>query len=604
MFPYFRFLSQFWQKERGKIALIFLFVVCSQLFSLAEPFFFTRILDDFLRQIGNTARFPTEIVFFRQITTIVLIWIGVAFTARTFKNLQLYFVDTVADRIGIRIFEQALGHLLSLPMSFHASEKPGEIFRRLSKARDDITALFTVFFDKIFQNLFAITAVIAFIFWREWRLGLALVFYVPIFFGITYLFTKQIKRTQNDINQANEQLFGNALEAINNIELVKSFTAEEKELANVGHDNAISHQNLRKKTVAFQKLGFWQGTIVNAARVTLLWFGSILAFRGVVSFGDVILFTMYSFTVYQPLYDLGNIYSKYHEGINAVERLQKLLAEKSWPVSAPGLLAPQKLSGEIEFRNVNFSYEPGGRKILSGLSFRLAPGKKLAIVGLSGAGKSSVVKLLLRFYEPQTGTILIDGRDVTTYDAVALRRRIGLVLQDNVMFNTTILENARYGNFAASENQVARAVGSAHLSTLIEKLPLRLHTLVGERGLKLSGGEKQRLAIARALVKQPDIFIFDEATSSLDSHSEEAIKLAINEISSGVSTIVIAHRFATVVDADEIILLRAGKIIERGTHQELLVLRSEYAKLYNLQTQRQQAEEKELEEQEKEKVLA
>jgi len=595
MFPYINFVSKFWQKEKGKLSLVFLFVTLSQLFSLAEPFFFTRILDDFLRNVGDSARFPNEAVFFKQVTIVVAIWIGVAFAARVFKNLQLYFVETLSDRIGINVFEHSYNYVMNLPMSFHAQQKPGEVFRKISKARDDITTLLTIFFDKVFQNSFSIVLVIIYVFYRAWQIGLALVGFVPVFFLVTYIFTKQIKTAQNKINQINENLYGTSLEAINNIDVVKSFATEDKENLRAHHDNALSHESLRIKTVATQKLTFWQGTVVNAARVVLLWYGSLLAFRGVVSFGDVVLFTLYSFFIYQPLYEIGTIYSKYHEGINATERLQELLAEPQMITDKPDAVAAGKLEGEIEFQNVTFSYSEGGRKILENISFTIKPGKKLAIVGLSGGGKSTVVKLLLRYYVPTTGQILIDGKPIEDYQQKSLRQRIGLVMQDNQLFNTTLAENIAYGLETTDLEKVREAAEQAYLGDLLKKLPQGLETLVGERGVKLSGGEKQRVAIARAIIKKPDILVFDEATSSLDSHSEEMIKQAIKHVSEGRTAITIAHRFSTVIDADEIILLKDGKIIERGTHKSLLSKNGQYKKLYNLQTQRREAEEKSVE---------
>jgi len=604
MFPHIKFLSQFWRQDKGKIGLAFLYVMLSQGFSLAEPFFFTRILDDFLRRVGDTARFPTESIFFREITIIVLIWIGVAFAARIFKNLQLYLVDTVSDRVGIRIFERAFSYVINLPMRFHEQQKPGEVFRRISKARDDITRLFTVFFDKIFQNSFSIVVVIAYIFYRAWQLGLMLIAFVPLFFLFTYIFTKRVKKAQNTINEINEQLYGTSLEAINNIEVVKSFATENHEGSNAAHDNRLSHESLKIKTKALQQLTFAQGTIVNLARVALLWYGSLLAFRGVVSFADVVLFTFYSFAIYQPLYEIGTIYSTYHEGINAMDRLDILLKEPNTITSPKDAIVPQKLSGHIEFKNVKFEYESAGRTALNNISFDIAPGKKFAIVGLSGGGKTTIIKLLLRFYDLQEGQILIDGKDIRQYDLAGLRRQIGLVLQDNVLFNATLADNIRYGKLDATDDEVKRAVEGAYLTDLLQKLPKGLDTIVGERGLRLSGGEKQRVAIARAIIKKPAILIFDEATSALDSHSEEMIKKAIRHVSESRTTITIAHRFAAVVDADEIILLKEGGILERGTHTDLLKAGGEYARLYNLQTQRRETEEEKIDAEQRDETLA
>jgi ATP-binding cassette subfamily B protein len=229
------------------------------------------------------------------------------------------------------------------------------------------------------------------------------------------------------------------------------------------------------------------------------------------------------------------------------------------------------------------------RPILKNISFTVQPGKKLALVGQTGSGKSTVIKLLLRFYEPTSGEILIDGKPIGNYDIQSLHKRIGLVLQDNVLFNTSIAENIRYGSFDASENQISDAAQRASLQPFLAKLVDGVFTKVGERGLMVSGGEKQRVAIARAIIKRPDILIFDEATSALDSHTEEEIRKSILEVSKGVTSITVAHRFATVIDSDEIILLVNGEITERGTHQQLLGLKGDYYRIYNLQTQRQKA---------------
>lgn len=586
MLSYLRFLSGYTKGEKGRIGLILLFVVLSQGFSLLEPYFFATILDKYL---AHPYGFGSQAEFFRGLTNIVLMWIGAAFMARIFKNFQSYFVGTVSDRIGIRVFEHAYSHVLALPMSFHSREKAGEVFRKLSKARDDVTALFSVLFDKIFQNTFTIGVVFVVVFTHSWRIGIALFAFVPVFVIVTRLFNKRIKRAQAEINRINEQLFGSSFEAVSHIELVKAFSSEKHEEANLAHDNALSHLRLKKKTVAYQSLGFAQGTVINLARVVLLWWGSILSFRGLLSFHNVILFNFYSFYIYQPLYELGDISTKYNEGIAAVDRLRSVLDEPVTIKDAPGAIEAGKLEGRVEFRNVSFSYAAGERPILKNVSFLVEQGKKLALVGTTGSGKSTVIKLLLRFYEPTEGQILIDGRDIKEYEIESLHRRIGLVLQDNVLFNTTIADNVRYGSFDAPDDAVEDAAQRASLQPFIAKLEKGLKTMVGERGLMVSGGEKQRIAIARSIIKRPDILIFDEATSALDSHTEEAIRTSILEVSKGVTSITVAHRFATVIDSDEIILLVSGEIRERGTHKDLVTQGGEYAKIYNLQTQRHAA---------------
>ena len=610
MFPYIQFLSKYWQKEKGKIALIFVFVILSQSLSLLEPFFFATIVSKYL---GAPQSFPSQAIFFKSLTLIVVAWVAVAFGGRTFKNLQSYFVGTVADRIGIGVLENAYNHVLALPMAFHSQEKAGEVFRKLSKARDDITALFQVMFDKIFQNAFSIVVVFGIVFWKSWRMGVALFGFIPVFFLVTWIFTKRIKKTQIEINKINENLFGSSFEAVSHIELVKAFSSEKQEEAHLRHDNAMQHVRLKKKTVSYQMLAFAQGTVVNLARVVLLWWGAVLCFRGELSFANAILFNFYSFAVYQPLYDLGDIYSKYGEGIAAVDRLQSVLDEPITIKNLPNATRVEKLRGRVEFKNVSFNYgaivgaalarpssATGGqgrplqptdepRPILNNISFLVEPGKKLALVGQTGSGKSTVIKLLLRFYEPTAGEILLDGKPIRDYDIESLHKRIGLVLQDNVLFNTTIAQNISYGTFDSTDEQIADAAQRASLQPFLAKLSAGLMTKVGERGLMVSGGEKQRVAIARSIIKRPDILIFDEATSALDSHTEEEIRKSILEVSKGVTTITVAHRFATVIDSDEIVLLVNGEIKERGTHQELLEIKGDYSRIYNLQTQRQRA---------------
>ena len=610
MFPYLKFLSKYWQQEKGKIALIFLFVILSQSLSLVEPYFFATIISKYM---ANPYSFASQQAFFTSLTKIIALWVLVAFGARLFKNLQSYYVSTVADRIGIRVLEHAYSHVLELPMSFHSSQKAGEVFRKLSKARDDITALFQVMFDKIFQNSFSIVVVFIIVFWKAWRIGLALFGFIPVFFLVTWIFTRRIKKTQIEINKINENLFGSSFEAVSHIELVKAFSSEKQEEENLRHDNALQHLRLKKKTVAYQLLGFAQGTVVNLARVVLLWWGAVLSFRGLLSFTNVVMFNFYSFAVYQPLYDLGDIYTKYGEGVAAVDRLQSVLDEPVTIKNFPGAIRVEKLLGKVEFRNVSFDYgslaspnsttpsaaqppllfQEGNtvapRPILKNVSFIVEPGKKLALVGQTGSGKSTVIKLLLRFYEPTSGQILLDGKPIENYDIESLHKRIGLVLQDNVLFNTTIARNISYGSFGSSENQIKDAAERASLQPFLAKLSDGLFTKVGERGLMVSGGEKQRIAIARSIIKRPDILIFDEATSALDSHTEEEIRKSILEVSKGVTSITVAHRFATVIDSDEIVLLVNGEIKERGTHQELLNIKGDYSRIYNLQTQRQKA---------------
>ncbi|MDD5109911.1 MAG: ABC transporter ATP-binding protein [Patescibacteria group bacterium] len=591
MFPQRKFFKPYWRHERGTIAVIVVAMVLSQLFALLEPYLWTRLLDGFLRQAGNTLKFPTELIFISQVTSIIVLWIVAAFCARIFKNLQQYYATTVADRVGIRVFLHAFTHILDLPMQFHANVKGGEIFRKLTKARTDITTLLTTYFQKVLQNLFVVTLVVGYTVILNWRIGLLLLVYTPLFLLVTVVITNRIRHLQNKINRANEELFGTAVEAITHVEVVKAYATTAHEHRQAARDHRIAHRYIQQRTRAHQWLTFAQGTIINLARVSTIWYSALLLFRGQLSFGDLVLFNIFTFWLYEPLTELGEIYAQYQEGSSAVERLQSVLHESCQKNRRRNPVVPDRFSGAIEFRHVSFTYVDEHREVLRDVSFKVKPGQKLGLVGMSGSGKSTIVKLLLRFYEPSDGEILIDGRDIRDYDLEALRECIGLVMQDNILFNLSLADNIRYGTFDASDEAVVAAAQRAYLDDLVAKLPDGYRTMIGERGIKLSGGERQRVAIARAIIKQPNIIIFDEATSALDSHSEELIQRAIREISRGITTITVAHHFTSMMDADTILLFEDGRIQERGTHRELLRKRGRYRELYELQTQRGELEE-------------
>ena len=310
---------------------------------------------------------------------------------------------------------------------------------------------------------------------------------------------------------------------------------------------------------------------------------------GEMTLGDFILINQFMIQLFLPLNFLGFVFREIKGSMANIEKMFDLLAVRPSVVDSPGAAELAVRHGEIRFENVSFAYS-NKRPILSGVSFRVAPGEKVAVVGPSGAGKSTLVKLLFRFYDPDSGRVLVDGQDIRGVAQASLRRAIGIVPQDTVLFNDSLFENVRYGKPEASDAEVDEAIRLAHLDAFIASLPEGGDTMVGERGLKLSGGEKQRVAIARTLLKRPPILVFDEATSSLDSKSEQAILTALKEISVDHTSLVIAHRLSTVVDADRIMVLQGGRIVEQGRHLELLESGGHYAELW--QAQQKQRDEK------------
>jgi ATP-binding cassette subfamily B protein len=310
---------------------------------------------------------------------------------------------------------------------------------------------------------------------------------------------------------------------------------------------------------------------------------------GELSLGDFILINQFMIQLFLPLGFLGFVFREIKGSLANIEKMFELMALQPTVVDTPDAADLVLERGDIRFDRVSFGYSPR-RPILDNVTFAVEPGQKVAVVGASGAGKSTLVKLLFRFYDPDSGRILIDGQDIRQVTRQSLRSAIGIVPQDTVLFNDTIFENVRYGNPAASDVEVSEAIGLAHLDEFIRSLPEGVNTLVGERGLKLSGGEKQRVAIARTILKRPPILVFDEATSSLDSHSEQAILKALREIARDHTSLVIAHRLSTVIDADRIVVLHRGEIVESGTHQQLLAADGHYTALWQAQQKQRQVE--------------
>ncbi len=343
----------------------------------------------------------------------------------------------------------------------------------------------------------------------------------------------------------------------------------------------------RKNRLSLLSLNGGQALIITTAMTAMMWLAAQRVTEQTMTIGDFVLINAFMMQLFMPLNFLGFVYREIKGSMANIENMFALMdLQYAVPANtdAPQL---QVNSGRIVFNNLSFRYQ-SGRPILQEVSFAIEPGQKVAIVGASGAGKSSLVKLLFRFYDPDTGTISIDGQDISQVNQRSLRQAIGIVPQDTVLFNDSIIENIRYGNPQASDADVYQALEMAHLKAFVDKLPESVHTMVGERGLKLSGGEKQRVAIARTILKRPPILVFDEATSSLDSKSERSILAALEKISQGHSSMVIAHRLSTIVDADKILVLDQGCIVEQGTHLELLNLGGRYSELWTSQLRQRQ----------------
>ena len=578
----FQFFRSFLRGQKWTIAVISILGVTSQVFSLGESYLYKVILDKYLTKIDQY----TQQEFYRGVLILIAIWIMSALLSRISKNVQNFKAKVLANKTSLSLFERVYEHAINLALDFHETKKTGETLRQLSKARDDMELVIVAFFNQFTVQIISFVIVTTFYFIIQWQVAVVMLVYVPVFILVTKYFARNINRVQEVINTRMENIHGSAQQALDSVMVVQSFTAQMQETQNMRDNNALSHEALKVKTLAWQKLGFVQGTLINLARLSIIATGSYFVFLGQMSIGDVLLLSMWAFYIYQPMYDISDLYSTFKEGFNSIARVQKLLEIQPTISSPADGFIPAGVTGKVEIKDVHFAYA-NRTEILSGISFTASSGGKLAIVGPSGVGKSTITKLIARFYDVLSGSILVDGTDIRQWDLDALRKTIGLVLQDTFLFNDTIYNNIRYGRFDATEEEIIAAAQKADCHAFIMQLPKQYQTMVGDKGMKLSGGQRQRVSIARTILKDPKILILDEATSALDSESEVEVQSALNEVSKTRTTITIAHRLSTIMNSDEILFLEDGVIAERGTHAELIALGGHYERYVALQKEKE-----------------
>jgi ABC-type transport system involved in Fe-S cluster assembly fused permease/ATPase subunit len=560
---------------KARIVLAIVCLVLSKAASVSGPFLLKNIVDTLSEGGANS-----------------LILVPVALViAYGFARFSMIILGEIRDTVFGRVTERAMTeiglkvfkHVHRLDLDFHLNRRTGGLSRDIERGINGISFLMRFFVFNIAPTLIEIALVIG-IFFFNYGIAFAAITMFSVVLYILFSMVTTDWRTAfvREAARADSVTSTISIDSLLNHETVKYFTNEEYEANR--YDRALLdwEEAKRKNRLSLLGLNAGQGLIISVAMTSMMWLAAEGVAEGSMSVGDFVLINAFMMQLFIPLNFLGFVYREIKGSMANIENMFSLLDLTSGVKDITDAPELQITEGVISFNKVSFHYRDD-RAIIRDLSFTIQSGEKVAVVGASGAGKSTLVKLLFRFYDPNTGSISIDGQDVSQVSQQSLRRAIGIVPQDTVLFNQSIFENIRYGDPQASDEEILQAIRLAHLEDFIAQLPQGSATVVGERGLKLSGGEKQRVAIARTILKRPPILIFDEATSSLDSKSERSILSALQEISEGHTSMVIAHRLSTVVDADRIIVLDQGSMVEQGSHRELLSLKGRYFELWTAQ---------------------
>ncbi|WP_444909025.1 ABCB family ABC transporter ATP-binding protein/permease [Microbulbifer sp. TRSA005] len=575
LFPY---LLEF----RRAVALAILCLIGAKIAGVTLPFILKHIVDN-LDKTGGVAQaiaLPLGLL---------LAYGAVRFSSTLFGELRDTIFGRVTERAQRRVGLEVFRHLHKLDMDFHLDRRTGGLSRDIERGNSGIGFLMRFMVFNIVPTLLEIAMVAGLLWWNySGVFALVVLVAVIVYIGFSVVATEWRTRFVRALNEAESQASSRAVDSLLNYETVKYFANERHESNHYDRELAVWERARRKNRLSLFSLNTGQALIIASAMCAAMILAAVGVTKGQMTIGDFVLVNAFMMQIFIPLNFLGFVYREMKGALANIEKMFSLLRVKPAVADQSEASDLQVQEGRIEFDAVRFGYKDN-REILRQVSFSVLPRQKVAIVGASGAGKSTLFKLLFRFYDVSDGSIRIDGQDIRTVSQESLRRAIGVVPQDAVLFNQSIKENVRYGRVDATDEEVMAAIHHAHLSDFVRQLPQGVDTLVGERGLKLSGGEKQRVAIARALLKKPPIMIFDEATSSLDSRSERSIVASLKEIAREQTTLVIAHRLSTIVDADKILVMDQGQIVEQGSHSQLLEEGGHYATLWRMQQQERTA---------------
>jgi len=559
---------------KGRVILAVLALIAAKGATLLMPWALKEIIDAVDASINPLLSVPIALLIAYGLLRFASVFFGEVRDA-----LFGRVTEHAMRHIGLKVFK----HLHSLELAFHLDRQTGGISRDIERGTSGLSFLMRFLMFNIVPTLFEIitVAIIFATLFSPW-FALVTVIAVAIYIVFTVIVTQWRNRFIREANAADNNSNTRAIDSLLNYETVKYFNNEHYEASTYDGFLAKWEQARLKNRLSLLALNSGQALIIAAAITALMWLGASSVVNKELTIGELVMINAYMIQLFLPLNFLGFVYREIRRALTDLENMLGLLNRKAAISDDKDAKLLNTTKAAIRFGNVSFSYDKQ-RPVINNLSFEVTSGSKVAIVGASGAGKSTLSRLLYRFYDVDAGKIYIDEQAINTVTLESLRQAIAIVPQDTVLFNTSIRENIAYGNPNASEEEIDKAISLAHLDGFIASLDKGDKTLVGERGLKVSGGEKQRIAIARAILKDSPILLFDEATSALDSHSEQAILSAMREVAQKHTSIVIAHRLSTITDADKIIVMKQGRVVEQGQHHQLLAANGEYARMWQLQ---------------------
>jgi len=571
-----RYVKPYWKLAAGALAL----AAINQIFSLLDPLIFRHIIDSYATRYKEYS----SAQFLRGVSLLLAAAVAVAFISRVAKNFQDYFVNLITQQVGANMYADGIRHSLDLPYSLFEDQRSGETLGRLQKVRTDVEKFISSSVNLVFTTLIGLIFVIFYAWGVHWSIVPAYLATVPLLGGLSSVLSRKIKEVQKVIVKETTALAGATTESLRNIELVKSLGLAQQEISRL---NSTTNKILKlelKKVRYLRSLSFIQGTCVNLLRTSILFLMLYLIFTQRISVGQFFSLFIYSFFIFGPLQELGTVINTYRETEVSLENFKAILnmPPEPRPIDPVALGALQSL----RFENVSFQHQSASSPALRGICFEVRRGETVAFVGPSGAGKTTLVKLLVGLYRPQSGHIFYNGTPEDQIAIETLRERIGLVTQDTQLFSGSIRENLLFVQPNATDEECLDVLHQSAAQGLLLRADRGLDTLIGEGGVKVSGGEKQRLSIARALLRKPQLLVFDEATSSLDSLTEEEVSQTIRTVAQtrDALTILIAHRLSTVLHADAIYVLERGQIVESGRHAELVARKGLYYAMWRQQS--------------------